>query len=113
MKTVNNKTENEWLSWLGGEGVVLAKEKRDVRVTTHARSVRFGSISASSSALGKLTMRTYDKPEVEVVVDALDIQSVEIFNSRRLCPRAAYQQMTQMERIFKPTPPLNIDDTCP
>lgn len=113
MKTLQGKTVSEWIDWLNAEGAVLAREGRDVHVTTHTGNACMGSVSSASSGLGKLTILTYGTPAVEVVVDAFDIQSVEIFNSRRLRPDGAYRQMVEMERIIKPNPPLNIDDTCP
>ena len=113
LKTLKDKTTSEWQNWLSHDAVTFAKEGRDVRVTTRAGSVYVGSVATTSPAFCALTVLTYDNPASVVVVDAKDIASVEIFNSRRLRPDDAYRQMREIERILKPTYPVNIDDTCP
>ena len=113
MKTLQCKTVAGWIDWLDSEGLMLAKEERDIRLTTHMNCIYIGSVQSVSVVQGKITLCTYGNKEVCVAVDAAHIASIQIFNSRRLRPDTAYRQMVEMEKILKPNPPLNIDDTCP
>ena len=113
MKSLQGKTVAEWIEWLDSEGMMLAKEERDIRLITHMNIVYIGSVQSVSVLRGKITMCTYGNKEVCVAVDAAHIASIEIFNSRRLRPDTAYRQMIQMEGILKTNPLVDIDDTCP
>lgn len=113
MKTLQGKTVAEWTDWLDSEGAMLAKEERDIRITTYTSRVYLGSVQSVSSVLGKIIIGTYLNGEASTTVDVAHILSVDIFDSRRLRPDGAYRQMIEMERILKPNPPLDIDDTCP
>lgn len=111
MKIVQRQGVPDWLNWLEIDAAPLVTEERDIRATLRSGDYYFGSLAHVSSTFGLLVLETYGEPSARISIDVIDLNKLEVFDSRRLRPNRAYRQMCEMGKIVVNA--RDIEDSCP